>query len=389
MPTDAPIEAVEPSQRDAVALSGWNFRGVVTGEARKPLTRFGVTATRLGTVGEVVEQLEQPLAEHPEGEFEFTDLTPGHWRIAPFAPELRLVLERNFWERDDTRWSYQLLPASFWKEPPKPAKVSGVVLLPSGEPAPAAEIRATSTTTATPVFLRRHRGTNVRSGVDGKFELSLEPGARTLIATLAGCNDSAPVDVVLEEGSSLAGIRLKLGAPRLARVWVAPADPSRPREFTLRWAELSGEHEGSFKAFEGEDHEFALTGTGEFRWELRCEPDPRLSGIFQAPTGDPSPSLRLERLPIEPVLLTFPNGSFDSGVAIAADPAMGALPVVFGKASGKATEFELPRAGLWRFDYNSDGFQTSFDYVVQVPSVPRFEDPGPRLPESVFEALGY
>lgn len=111
----------------------WTFRGQVHDEKRSSAERFGVLATRLGTVGNVLQQLELPLEIHVEGRFELSGLTPGHWVIAPFAPERELVLERNFWERDETEWSYLLPLSDASAQSPRSAAVTGIVLLPTGE----------------------------------------------------------------------------------------------------------------------------------------------------------------------------------------------------------------------------------------------------------------
>lgn len=126
-----------------------------------------------------------------------TDLTPGHWRIAPFAPELRLVLERNFWERDEARLDYLLLPSSFWKEQQKLATINGFVLLPSGEPARNAEIRVVRQGSEIRGVFTGRAGATAWSRADGSFSLSADAGALELWASLSGSNHAVPVNVVL------------------------------------------------------------------------------------------------------------------------------------------------------------------------------------------------
>lgn len=386
-----PSETSEAStERHSADTLDWTFQGVVLDESRRPLERFGVRATRLGTLSEVLEQLELPLADHEKGVFEFSNLTPGHWRIAPFAPERRLVLERNFWEQETKRHDYLLLPLSYFKDDLKPARLQGVVLLPSGRPARAARVAVYTSAIDPDRSLVSPPAWTTNANAEGRFLLAVAPGQRWLTASLPEFDDAYPVALELTEGESRDEIRLQLTVARRARFWFAAADPARPRPLALKWFEIHGDHEGSVAAEEGGEFEVPLAGTGAYRWELVCENDPLHSGLFESPRSEPAPTLRLERRAPTPVVVHYPTGCFEEGVAIAADRSMGALPLVRSRKGRDSTEFELPCGGRWTFAFGTSVLhQTAFTATHDIPAVARFEVPCPNALRDWLQVQGY
>lgn len=386
-----PNESSEASaERHSADTLDWTFQGVVLDQSRRPLERFGVRATRLGTLSEVLEQLELPLADHEKGVFEFSNLTPGHWRIAPFAPERRLVLERNFWEQETKRHDYLLLPLSYFKNDLKPARLQGIVLLPSGRPARSARVAVYTSAIDPDRSLVSAPAWTTNANAEGRFLLAVAPGQRWLTASLPEFEDAFPVAFELTEGESRDEIRLQLVAARRARFWFAAADPARPRPLKLKWFEIHGDHEGSVAAEEGVEFEVPLAGTGAYRWELACENDPLHSGLFESPRSQPAPTFRLARRTATPVVVHFPKDCFEECIAIAADPSMGALPLVRSRKVRDSTEFELPCEGRWTFASSTSVLdRATFAPTHDIPAVPRFEVPCPYDLEDILQLEGY
>lgn len=386
-PNAAPDELFD---RDLADSLGWNFHGLVLDETRKPLLRFGVRATRLGTVADVVERIEIPVEEHENGEFALSNLTPGHWCIAPFAPERRLVLERNFWELETKRHDYLLLPLSYFKDDLKPARLHGVALLPTGRPAPYAQVAAYAKAIDPDHPIEAAPAATTSADSEGRFLLTVAPGQKWLTASLPEFDDALPVALELTEGESRTGLQLRLTDQRRARFWFAAADPARPRPLTLKWFEIHGDHEGSVVAEEGVEFEVPLAGTGTYRWELACEPDALHAGLFESPRSQPAPTFRLARRAATPVVVHFPKDCIEEGIAIATDPSMGALPLVRARKGRDSTEFELPCGGRWRFAYSTAVLDRSaFAPTHDIPVVTHFEVPCPNALQGVLQDLGY
>ena len=390
---DSPSPSAPPEEsfdRDLADSLGWNFHGLVLDETRKPLLRFGVHATRLGTLSEVIEQVELPLDDHENGEFALSNLTPGHWRIAPFAPERRLVLERNFWEQETKRHDYLLLPLSFFKDDLKPARVRGIVLLPTGRPAPYAQVSAYASAIDPDHPIEAAPAATTSADSEGRFLLTVAPGQKWWTASLPKFDDALPVALELAEGENLTALRLQLTDQRRARFWFAAADPARPRPLTLKWFEIHGDHEGSVVAEEGLEFEVPLSGTGAYRWELACEPDPLHAGRFESTRTQPPPSFHFARRAATPVVVQLPKDCFEEGIAIAADPSMGALPLVPARKGRDRTEFELPCAGRWTFAFSTSVLdRTELAPTHDIPAVSRFEITCPYDLQRVVEGLGY
>lgn len=389
--TATSAESIEVTTgRESPDVLDWKFQGVVLDEARRPLERFGVRATRLGTLSEVLEQLELPLADHEKGEFEFANLTPGHWCIAPFAPERRLVLERNFWEQETKRHDYLLLPLSYFKDDVKRARLQGVVLLPSGRPARFARVVVYANAIDSDQPIVAAPAATISADDEGRFLLLVAPGQKWLTASLPKFDDALPVALELAEGENRTGIQLRLTDQRRARFWFAASDPARPRPLTLKWFEIHGDHEGSVVAEEGLEFEVPLSGTGAYRWELACQPDPLHAGLFESTRTQPPPSFHFARRAPTPVVVQFPKDCFEEGIAIAADPSMGALPLVSARKGRDRTEFELPCAGRWTFAYSTSVLDVAaYAPTHDIPAVSRFEIPCPYDLQEALEALGY
>jgi nitrogen fixation protein FixH len=204
-------ERTQPSaQRGEASL--WKFRGVVWNERQEPLELFGVVATRVSRSHEVLERLELPLEQRAGGRFELANHAPGHWEVAPFAPDRVLVHKRIFRERDASLMPYLLIRNS---EPlefdPDTALVSGTVLDSSGEPPEKAVV--TAYRTPLDEWDSARFDFELAPVAAGKFSLRLEPGQWTFVAQAKGWNDSGETEVTLSAGQVLTGLSLQLESP--------------------------------------------------------------------------------------------------------------------------------------------------------------------------------
>ncbi len=195
----ARVEDVGPSRDLVLALGpGLSLRGRVVDDLGAPLSRFTVEATPQDDEDEdeqpgIVRHLDADVSKSfrsNDGTFELAGLHAGRWRVAASAPRHG----RSRWHGVDVPGGDGLLLTV-----PRAASIAGRVVDRAGNPVAGARV-SVETIERESVTSFRIESLADRTGEDGAFEQSVDPGAHRLTASAHGLVTLEPVAVRVDAG---------------------------------------------------------------------------------------------------------------------------------------------------------------------------------------------